>query len=157
MILNPWELADGLLEVRWFGCLRFQNATPVNIIITFSDTTTLYVHSGDDKSHLTPDSERSSRSSAPTRSVGHDINWFCTRISILIYNSWFRIKMASPIVYMSCLTEQIHTQRNTWTRFLKKFRCHSQIFNWFSRIFWWGKFIQSGEIVRNLPFIWWVR
>jgi hypothetical protein len=85
-------MTDRLLEVPWLGCLRFQNATGKNVVITFSDTMTLHVHSGNDKSHLAPDYERYSRPSAPTRSIGHYIKWFCTRTSILRYNSWFKMK-----------------------------------------------------------------
>jgi hypothetical protein len=70
---NPREMADGLLGVRSFGCLRFQNATRENGVIPFSDTITLYVHSGNDKFHLTPDYKRHNGSSAPTRPVGHSI------------------------------------------------------------------------------------
>jgi hypothetical protein len=67
---NPREMADGLFEVRLFGCPRFQNATMENIVILFSDTMTLYVHFGNNESHLAPNSERYTLSSAPTRSVG---------------------------------------------------------------------------------------
>jgi hypothetical protein len=63
-----------------------------NVVLTFSDTMTLSVHSGNDESHLARHSERYSRSSGPTQSIGHYIKWFWTRISILIYNSWFRMK-----------------------------------------------------------------
>jgi hypothetical protein len=45
--------------------------TGANAVIPLSDTATLYVHSGNDKSHLAPDYERYSRPSASTRSVGH--------------------------------------------------------------------------------------
>jgi serine kinase of HPr protein (carbohydrate metabolism regulator) len=60
-------MADGLLEVRGFGCSRFQNATGENVIVAFSDTMTLYVHSGYDESDLAPDYERYGHPSAPTR------------------------------------------------------------------------------------------
>jgi hypothetical protein len=51
---------------------------------------TFYVHSGNDNSYLAPDSERYAHSSAPTRSVGHYISWFCTRISI--FDTWLLIQ-----------------------------------------------------------------
>jgi hypothetical protein len=70
---NPREKANGLIEVWWFGCSRFQNATGKTVVITFSDRMTLYLHSINDKSHLAPDYERCSRPSAPTRSLGHYI------------------------------------------------------------------------------------
>jgi hypothetical protein len=79
---NPRETADMLLEVRWFGCSRFQITTAKNIIIPFSDTMTFSVHSGNDKSYLAPDYERYSCPSALARSVGHDIKLFCARINI---------------------------------------------------------------------------
>jgi hypothetical protein len=85
-------MADWLLEVRWFGCPRFQNATAKNVVIVFSDTMTLDVHFGHDKSNLAPDYERCKRTPAPTRSSRYYIQYFYTRISTLIYNSWFRIK-----------------------------------------------------------------
>jgi hypothetical protein len=66
----PWSKA--------FGHSKFQNATAKNVAIMFSDTMTLYVHSGKDESHLAPDCEICSRSSAPTRSVGHYDKRFCT-------------------------------------------------------------------------------
>jgi hypothetical protein len=75
-------MADGFFEFRWFGDSRFQRATEENVAITFSDTMTLGVHSGIDKSHLEPHYERYSRSSAPPRSVRHEIKWFCARINI---------------------------------------------------------------------------
>jgi hypothetical protein len=53
-----------------------------NVVMTFSDKMTLYVHSGNDQSNLALDSERYSGPSAPIRSVGHYIKWFCTRMSI---------------------------------------------------------------------------
>jgi hypothetical protein len=87
MRANPREMADEPLEVRSFDCSRFQNATGENVLVTFSDTMTLYVHSGNDKSDLAAHYERHSRSSAPTRSVGHYVQRFCTRIRILISNS----------------------------------------------------------------------
>jgi hypothetical protein len=43
---------------------------------------TLYVDSGNDKSHWAPDYETYSRPSAPAGSVGHYIKWLGTRISI---------------------------------------------------------------------------
>jgi hypothetical protein len=89
---NPWGMVDGLLEVRSFGCSRFQNAPGESVAITFSDTMILYVHSGNDQSHSAPDYEKFSRPSAPTRSVGHGIKSICIRIRILIYHSWFRLK-----------------------------------------------------------------
>jgi hypothetical protein len=64
MIPNPREMADGLLEVRWFGCSRFQNATGETVVILFSDTMTLSVHSDNDKWHLAQDYDRCSRRSA---------------------------------------------------------------------------------------------
>jgi hypothetical protein len=65
-----------------------------NVVIAFSDTMTLNMHSGNDKSHLAPDYKRYSGSSAPPRSVRHSIKWFCTIINILICNSWFKMKSA---------------------------------------------------------------
>jgi hypothetical protein len=41
MVPNLREMADGLIEVRWFGCSRFQNATGENVVIMFSETVTL--------------------------------------------------------------------------------------------------------------------
>jgi hypothetical protein len=70
---NPGEMAGGILEIRQFGHWRFQNAPGKNVVIALSDTMTLYVHSGNDKSHLASDYERDNRSSAPTRSAGHYI------------------------------------------------------------------------------------
>jgi hypothetical protein len=64
---------NGLPGVRQFGRSKFQNATGKNVVIMFSDIMTLYVHSGHDKSHLAPDSERYVRSSAPTGSVAHSL------------------------------------------------------------------------------------
>jgi hypothetical protein len=92
MIPNPQEMADKLLEAWPFDCSRFQNVIKENVAITFSYTMTLYVQPGNNKSHVAPNYERYGRSSARTRSVGHYIKWFCSRISILIYNSWFRMK-----------------------------------------------------------------
>jgi hypothetical protein len=43
---NPRKIADRFLPVRQFGRWRFQNATGKNVVITFSDTMALYVHSG---------------------------------------------------------------------------------------------------------------
>jgi hypothetical protein len=80
---HPREMADGLLEVRWFGDSRFQNARVKTVVITFSDTTTLCVHPGNDKSHLAPHYERSSRQSASIRSVRSHIQLFCVGIGIL--------------------------------------------------------------------------
>jgi hypothetical protein len=77
---KPTSFADGLLEVQW-GRSRFQNAIATNVIIAFSDTATLYVHSGNNKSHLAPDDERYSCSSAPFRSVRHDLVWNLSPIS----------------------------------------------------------------------------
>jgi hypothetical protein len=57
-------MADRLLEVRWFGSSRFQNATGKTVAIVFSDTMTLCVHSGNDKFHLGRDYERYDRLSA---------------------------------------------------------------------------------------------
>jgi hypothetical protein len=68
---KPTRNPSGLLEVRWFGRSRFQNATGKNVDIMFSDTMTLCVHSGNDQPHLAPDSARYSRPSAPGRSVGY--------------------------------------------------------------------------------------
>jgi hypothetical protein len=64
-------MADEILEVRQFGRSRFQNATEANVVISLSDTMILYLHSGNDQSHLAPDYEKCNRPSAPTRSVGH--------------------------------------------------------------------------------------
>jgi hypothetical protein len=36
---KPRGIADGLFEVRWFGCSKFQNATAKNVVITFFDKT----------------------------------------------------------------------------------------------------------------------
>jgi hypothetical protein len=60
----------------------------------------LYVHSGNDKPNLAPDYERYSPPSAPTRSVGHDMKWFCIRISILIDHSWFRMKSVQSWIWV---------------------------------------------------------
>jgi hypothetical protein len=57
-------------------------STEKNVVITFSDTVALYMHSGNDKSYLAPDYERYSRPSTPTRSVGHYLKWFCTGRSV---------------------------------------------------------------------------
>jgi hypothetical protein len=73
---NPREMADGLIEVRLFGCARFQNATREDIVTTFPDTMTLYVHSGNDQFYLAPDYERYSRPSASTRSICYILNDF---------------------------------------------------------------------------------
>jgi hypothetical protein len=80
----PWRSVVLLLEIP--------KCAEGNVLITFSGTMALYVHSGNDQSRFAPDYERYSHPSAPTRSVGHCIKWFCTRISILIYNSRFRMK-----------------------------------------------------------------
>jgi hypothetical protein len=82
MTPNPQETVDGLLAFRQLGCSKFQNATGENAVMTFSDTTTLDVHSGNDKSHLAPDSERYISPSVPSQPVGHSIQWFCAIISI---------------------------------------------------------------------------
>jgi hypothetical protein len=87
MRANPREMTNVLLEVRQFGCSRFQNATAKDVVMTFSDTMTPDVHSGNGKLYLAPDYERFSRPSASTRSVGHWIKRFCAGINILIYNS----------------------------------------------------------------------
>jgi hypothetical protein len=58
MMLNPRKMADALLEVREFGRSRFQNATKGNVVMGFSDTMTLYVHSGNDQFRLVRDYER---------------------------------------------------------------------------------------------------
>jgi hypothetical protein len=101
MIMNRRKMADELLEARWFGGSKSQNA--IAKMLSFrSRRQWLCVYYGNDKSHLAPDYERYSRSSASTRSVGHYITWFCTRISILIYNYWFRMKMSYWIVDVSC-------------------------------------------------------
>jgi hypothetical protein len=63
-------------------CSRFQNATAKNVVLPFSDTMTLYVHSSNDMSYLAPDYERCSRSSAASRWVRHYINWFYARIRV---------------------------------------------------------------------------
>jgi hypothetical protein len=68
---NPGEMVDGLPAVRWDGCSRFQNVTAKNVVITFSDTMILFMHSGNDKSHFAPDHERYSCPLAPPRSVCH--------------------------------------------------------------------------------------
>jgi hypothetical protein len=75
----PWSSVVWLFEIP--------RCDGENVITTFSDRVTLYVHSGTDQSHLAPNHERHSCLSAPTRSIGYYIKWFCTRISILIYNS----------------------------------------------------------------------
>jgi hypothetical protein len=89
-------MTDGLLEVRWFGCSRFQNARVKNVVITFSDTTTLYVHPRNDKSHLSSDYERYSRPSAPLRSARYHINLFCAGISILDIQPLIQNKNVQP-------------------------------------------------------------
>jgi hypothetical protein len=73
MRLNPREMADRLFKVQWLGCSRFQNAMAKNAVIKFSDITTFYMRSGNDKSHFAPDDERYSRLSAPPRSIRHYI------------------------------------------------------------------------------------
>jgi hypothetical protein len=64
------------------GCSRLQNATAKNVVIMFSDTVTLWVHSSNDKSNLAPDYERYSRPSAPPWSVRYYIKLFCARVNI---------------------------------------------------------------------------
>jgi hypothetical protein len=64
-------MAHGLLEVRWFGYWRLQNATVENVMITFSDTVTVSVPFGNNNSHLAPDYNSYSGSSAPVPSVRH--------------------------------------------------------------------------------------
>jgi hypothetical protein len=100
MILNiayKWDQTDEKWQIGSLNCgrSRFQNATGKNVVITFSGTMTLYMHSCNDQSHLAPNYERHSRPSAPTRLVGHCMKWFCARINILIYNSWFRMKVSN--------------------------------------------------------------
>jgi hypothetical protein len=57
-----------------------------------------------------PISHRITRDAAvqqfPIRSIGDYMKWFCTRINILIYNFWFRMKSTRSIVDMSCLMEK---------------------------------------------------
>jgi hypothetical protein len=50
--------------------------------VLFSDTMTLWAHSGNHKSNLAPDYEKYSRSSAPPRSVLHYVKRFCARPNI---------------------------------------------------------------------------
>jgi hypothetical protein len=54
-----------------------------NVVITFSDIMTLYVHSGHDKSHLATNSERCSRPSALSRSIHRYIKLFCAGRNVL--------------------------------------------------------------------------
>jgi hypothetical protein len=75
-------MAYTLLDVRSFGRLKLQNGTAKNVIIMFSDTITLWVHSGNYKSNLAPDYERYSHPNAPPRSVRHYIKGFCARLNI---------------------------------------------------------------------------
>jgi hypothetical protein len=80
----PWSSVIWLFEIS--------KCDGGNVVIPFPDTMTLYMHSGNDKSHLASNYERYSCPSAATWSVGHYMKWFCARIGFLIYNSWFRMK-----------------------------------------------------------------
>jgi hypothetical protein len=80
---NPRKTVNELLEVRWPGYSRFQNATAKNVVITFLNTMTLCVHSRNDELHLAADYERYSHPSAPSRSVRHSMKSFCAGIRIL--------------------------------------------------------------------------